>query len=155
MRTFIQDMSQYNFHQEWDTITIMKCPKAWWMYAPNPVICAIIDSSLALAYYLCSDEKSSANHQDDGMAALLAATDDDPNSAIRQASIFHRSSTQKRGDGPHMSLFEAARHPYLLTKQQHATLVADRGAFLDAYQAWFNALWNNVGPPVITWHGMA
>ena len=89
------------------------------------------------------------------MAALLAAANDDPNSAIRQASIFHRSSTQKRGDGPHMSLFEAARHPYLLTKQQHATLVADRGAFLGAYQAWFNALWNNVGPPVITWHGMA
>ena len=89
------------------------------------------------------------------MAALRAATDDDPNSAIRRASIFHRPSAQKRGEGPHMSLFEAARSPYLLTKQQHATLVADRGAFLDAYQAWFNAKYNrpDVDSPVVTWHG--
>jgi len=147
MRTFIQDMSQYKFDPSWLKITIMDCPKKWWLYIPCPIMYAIIDSSFA--YYICCSEKSSANHQEDGMAAIRTATHDDP---INQASIWHVPGTQRRVDR-HMSLFEAARSHYLLTKEQHNELVKNRGVFLDAYQAWFNGA--SKGPQVVRWDGSA
>ena len=145
MRTFIQDMSQYNFDPSWLKITIMDCPKKWWLYIPCPIMYAIIDSSFA--YYICCSEKSSANHQEDGMAAIRTAAGDDP---INRASIWHVPGTQRRGDR-HMSLFESARSHYLLTKEQHNELVKNRGVFLDAYQAWFNGA--SKGPQVVRWDG--
>jgi len=145
MRTFIQDMSQYNFNPSWVKITITDCPKRWWQYIPCPIMYAIIDSSFA--YYICCSEKSSANHQEDGMAAIRTAARDDP---INQASIWHVPGTQRRVDR-HMSLFEAARSHYLLTKEQHNALVKKRGVFMDAYQTWFNFV--SKGPHVVRWGG--
>jgi len=147
MRTFIQDMSQYNFDPSWLLITIYDCPKTWWMYIPCPIMHAIIDSSFA--NYLCMATKSSANHQEDGMAAIRTAAADDP---INMASIWHVPGTQRRGDR-HMSLFDSARSHYLLTKVQYNELVKKRGVFLDAYQTWFNSVSN--GPLVVRWDGSA
>jgi len=147
MRTFIQDMSQYNFDPSWLLITISECPKCWWIYIPCPIMHAIIDSTFA--NYLCMATKSSANHQEDGLAAIRTVAADDP---ISRASIWHVPGTQRRGDR-HMSLFDATRSHYLLTKVQYNELVTNRGAFLDAYQTWFNSI--SDGPLVVRWDGSA
>ena len=52
-----------------------------------------------------------------------------------------------------MSLFEAARSHYPLTKEQYNALVTKRGVFLDAYQTWFNGI--SKGPLVVRWDGSA
>jgi len=50
-----------------------------------------------------------------------------------------------------MSLFDATRSHYLLTKVQYNELVTNRGAFLDAYKTWFNGI--SDCPLAVRWDG--